>query len=122
MPNVGYSNFDGFVVGLEASLLVPLSERWQWKLGGGYEAGKHSDWRAFRTGAVYNFAGDWSRAYYLGAGVGLDAEIFGYVDFGKRFSLNKEGTITWSPHVTVESNSIHRGHVVISPVSFGWSF
>ena len=52
MPNLGWSNFDGFVVGLDASLSIPLSERWQWKFGGSYEMRKRSSWRAVTTGAV----------------------------------------------------------------------
>jgi hypothetical protein len=123
------------VVGLDASLSIPLSERWQWKFGGSYEMRKRSSWRAVTTGAVYNFADDWTQAYYLGGGVGLadenrisngdereDTKVYGYLEFGKRFRLNKEGTITWSPHVTVDSNTLDRGHITISPVSFGWHF
>ena len=134
-PYAGYSNYSGFHIGADVHLLVPISESWQWKVGGGEETSKYGTEFALNTGAVYNFSEDWSRSFYLGAGIAYgnfyrltaysdhdNRKVYGYMEFGKRFVLNKSGTFTWDPHLTVNSNTTSGGNVIINPLSFGWSF
>jgi len=137
-PNLGWSNFSGFHLGLDSTLALPLSARWQWKFGGGFTARLGNSYTTYSltTGAVYNFKDDWSEGFFVGAGVGYgnqiasfrynsgddDRSLYGYAEFGKRFKLNRSGTLMWTPNLTVASDFKSGGVVMINPMNFSWTF
>lgn len=136
-PNLGWSNFSGYLLGLDAAFLLPLSDRWQWKAAGSFAARTKNDYVSYslETGAVYNFNDDWTKAFFVGAGVGYgnqkyvgprdefdDRSPYAYAEVGKRFTLNKSGTLMWVPNATVSANSFKYGQIAISPLNFSWSF
>jgi hypothetical protein len=136
-PNLGWSNFSGYLLGLDAAVLLPLSERWQWKSAGSFTARTKNDYVSYslETGAVYNFSDDWNQAFFVGAGIGYGNQkyvgpydefdnrlLYGYAEVGKRLKLNKSGSITWVPTATVSTNSFKHAEIGIHPLNFSWSF
>lgn len=134
-PYFGYSNFNGFSLGLDAAVFIPMSSHWQWRFGMEYQISKYITSRAFNTGANYNFDEDWSRSIFVGLGAGFgerrdlsygieskEDNPYLYADLGKRFRLNQSGSFMWAPHVTVDTLAPGRGHVTVSPLNFSWSF
>lgn len=134
-PNVGYSNFNGFSLGLDATFFIGINSHWQARFGIEQQFNKNHSRHAYTLGANYNFDEDWSRSVYLGFGAGYsESEYAGYsrdekqqngylfADLGKRFRLNQSGTFTWAPHITADTVSNGRAHLTISPINFGWSF
>jgi len=136
-PNLGWSSYSGYLLGLDGAYLVPLSQRWQGKFSGGFIARTKTDYVNFslQAGAVYNFNDDWSHAFFAGGGVGYgnqhhlgpwgdhdNRDFYGYAEFGKRLTLNKSGTFTWVPNATLRSRSLELAEISISPLNFAYSF
>lgn len=136
-PNLGWSSFSGYLLGVDAALLNPLSERWQWKTAGGFTARTKNDYVNFalELGPVYNFGFDWAEAFFIGAGIGYgnqnylgprddndNRQIYGYLEGGKRLPLNRSKTFMWVPNAKIRANSFHFAEVSISPLNFSYTF
>jgi hypothetical protein len=133
-PNFGWSNYET-IFGLNASLLVPLNDHWQWKVGAGltsYSMGGATF--GLSSGLVYNFQTDWMDSFFAGAGLGYSSSYqllgsdsvghstYAYAEFGKRFKLNASGTFAYAPSVSVSSNFHNGVELAIHPFNFTWSF
>lgn len=147
-PSAGYSSFGGLRVGLDNKFRYTLDPNWQLEFGFGIYANKYRSLRDYSVGVNYNFSEDWSRSWFMGAGLGYvdgnyvsgsgsrggnedgangsntysDRNTYLYINAGKRFRLNDAGTITWNPYVQLAA--LERGPATISivPLSFGFSF
>jgi hypothetical protein len=135
-PSIGWSSFSGFSVGIDGKFRYGLSSHWQMEFGLGYYAEKHRSLKDYSIGANYNFNEDWSRSWYLGAGMGvLDGEyvnygskgsyqethLYTYLRGGRRFRLNDSGSITWSPYIQTIIGE-PSAELQIMPLSFTFSF
>jgi len=136
-PALGWSNYSGLHLGIDSAIAIPLSERWQWKVGAGFVGRTKSNYKTFAltTGAIYNFNDKLPHAFFVGAGVGYgnrydfkvrdsddNRSLYGYAEFGKRFSLNKSETLHWIPTFTLASDFEQAGFVSINPLQFSWTF
>lgn len=131
---VGYSNYNGAIIGGSAAFAVNLDKRWQWEWGafGGLATRGHDVFSVF-TGPRFNISEDRSRSWFVGLGLEYgdrwdcvlncygDKEMSGYVEVGKRFRMNDSGTWTYMPSVTFETDG-HDEKLSIRPATFSYSF
>lgn len=129
-PNVGYSAYEGLSLGTDLVFRLPVGDHWQWQVGAGATYDKYNSGKNISTGWVYNFSAERSDSFFLGAGLayGNDLRMRGsanalssYLEVGKRFALNKTGTITWNPSVTVQNDS-NQSFLTARPLNIGWNF
>ena len=131
---LGYSNLNGFYYGADLSIGRALDDNWQWQLGGSYSTRALDPFHRYSvfTGPRYSFGDDFTRAFFVGAGVewgdqyalgGRDhvAGLAGYVEFGKRFRLNESGSFAYTPFAMMTSRG-DGGIIRIEPISFSFSF
>ncbi len=134
-PNGSYSSWNGLSLGADLSFRLKVDDHWQWEVSAGHKIQKYGNESRVGTGAVYNFSEDWSRSFFVGAGLGFgngyglndhygiaNDKLFGYVKVAKRFALNRSGTITWNPSVSVVNDGTAASALLINPLSIGWSF
>jgi hypothetical protein len=135
-PSIGWSNLSGFGIGLDGKFRYGLDSHWQLEAGLGYYTQKSRAIKDYSIGVNYNFIEDWSRSWYMGAGIGLnDGEYLGnsdvtyndtrsytYIKGGRRFRLNRSGSITWNPYVQLTAAERSPATIEIMPLSFGFSF
>jgi hypothetical protein len=136
-PSIGWSNYSGLGLGLDSKFRYGLDSHWQAELGLGVYTHKYGSLKDYSIGVNYNFDEDWSRSWFLGAGLGLidgryldsgtsdlysDTRSYTYMRGGRRFRLNDSGSITWNPYVQLTAAERSQATIEIMPLSFGFSF
>ncbi|MCC2680413.1 MAG: hypothetical protein K0R29_2989 [Pseudobdellovibrio sp.] len=141
-PGVNYSEDTGWAYGTSLSYSMPLTERTQAEIGAMFfrytDSDKFNgkqDLSGVFAGGNFNFGSDYSNNFFTGLGAGYsnilpfrkDAErddriIYGYGQFGKRFSLNNDGTFSYKPRLFVYSGGVDKSSAHLDLLNFSYLF
>lgn len=135
----GYTDATGWLYGMTGSIGFPFSMRSQFELGGIFyrraDAVADREASGLFGGPLFNFGSDFARNSFLGVGIGYsniypftkeDAPeqrlTYAYVQFGKRFALNSEGTLSFKPRLMSFTRGQGESEMLVDAINFGYLF